>query len=87
MILKMEVNPLIWYGFRQLDPAPPHFLKSSTPATNDSIFWVRTKLSGRFAVQAAPYTNLEIIFDLHPYVYFEDPKELMLYELRWSGSK
>lgn len=83
----IEINPYVWFGARQLDIVPPHFFKSMTPVHSDSYFWVRSKLTGRFAVHTSDITTLEVLFDLRPYIFFEDPKEMMLYELRWAGSK
>lgn len=82
-----EINPYIWFSVRQLDFVPPHFVRSSTPITSDSYFWVKSKLTGRYALHNIDITNLDTVFDLRPYIFFEDPKELVLYELRWSGSK
>jgi hypothetical protein len=82
----MIVYPIVWYGTRKLDSVPPHFVKSSTPLTNEAFIWVKARLVGRYAVHTSPQIN-ELVFDLKPYIYFEDPKEVSLYELRWSGSK
>jgi hypothetical protein len=83
----MIVNPLAYYGNRQISFVPPHFIKSNTPISRESMFWVKTKLTGRFAVHSLSTDNESILFDLRTYVFFEDPKEAVLYELRWSGSK
>jgi len=82
-----KINPIIWYGTRELDTVPPHFIKASTKITDESYFWVKTVLTGRFSVHTSAISSLESIFDLNAYIFFEDPKEVMLYELRWAGSK
>jgi len=82
----MEVNPYVWYATRKLDRVPSHFTKASTPITSESEFWVKSKLTGRYAT--AHIHDVTLLLDSANYfIYFEDPAEAMMYELRWSGSK
>lgn len=83
----VEVNPICWFGNRQLDIVPIHFIKSNTKITNESYMWVLSKLSGRFSVESTILSTKKNLF-LHDdnYIFFEDPKEAMMYELRWSGN-
>lgn len=83
----IEINPLIWFVDRELDTAPQHFIKCSTPIKTESLFWVRSKLSGRFAVENSLSIGHSLVIDHHSFIYFEDSKDAMLYELRWSGAK
>lgn len=85
----MNVNPLLWYGERELQHIPPHFTKATTSLTDDSLFWIMTKCQGRYAITNAEEDDNDImsIFVLARNIYFEDPAEAMMYELRWSGSK
>lgn len=86
----MNVNPLLWFGERELNHIPPHFIKANTLLTDDSLFWVMTKCHGRYAIsdiQEDEFTDILSIFTLTRNIYFEDPTEAMMYELRWSGSK
>jgi len=76
--MNRDINPQIWFSDRKLKSIPKHFLKSNTPASDEACVWVLSKLQGRFA------TDLGDSFDND--IYFEDPKELMIYELRWSGN-
>jgi hypothetical protein len=48
-----------------------------------------TKCQGRYAITNAEEGDNDImsIFILARNIYFEDPAEAMMYELRWSGSK
>jgi len=82
-----ELNPLIWYLDRELKFVPPHFIKSNTPLSPESLFWVRSKISGRYAIDTATDFNVLLILDNQKYVYFEESKDVMLFELRWSGAK
>lgn len=83
----MNVNPAKWFGIRELDKVPPHFIKSTSPLTEKSKLWVITKLQGRYAI--AESNEGDDMFGLMPteHIYFEDPSEATMYELRWSGSK
>jgi hypothetical protein len=83
----MIVNPLLWYGTRELKLTPPHFVKCSTPLTENSLEWVITKLQGRYTKEDAYDDDSELFFVDTRYISFEDPAEAMLYELRWSGTK
>jgi len=76
--MNRDINPQIWFSTRELKKPPKHFLKSTTSVSDDAYVWVLSKLQGRFA------TDLGDSFDND--IYFEDPKELMIYELRWSGN-
>jgi hypothetical protein len=77
-----EVNPLIWFAERELPYPPVHFVVASTPATIESKQWVLDHLSGRFSIT----TNSADIFNLESIgsISFEDPKEAMIFELKWS---
>jgi len=81
-----EVNPLVWFGERELNYVPPHFVKATTPLTAESLFWIDSTLTGRYTISLRT-ENSSFVFETHKHVYFEDPGEAMLYELRWAGSK
>ena len=85
----MNVNPLLWYGERELQHIPPHFTKAHTTLTDDSLFWVMTKCQGRYSLTdyEEDANDIMSIFVVAQNIYFEDPAEAMMYELRWSGSK
>lgn len=82
----MNVNPAKWFSNRELDKVPPHFVKASTPLSEKSKLWVITKLQGRYAIVDEigddAFLNLA-----DACIYFEDPSEATMFELRWSGSK
>lgn len=78
-----EINPLVWFGDRELSHVPKHFVRAPTILNLQSLFWVRTRLSGRYSCQSN-YEN-SILFTDAKVIYFEDPSELTLYELRWAG--
>jgi hypothetical protein len=79
-----EINPLVWFGNRELSFIPKHFIKAPTSMTAESLFWVRSKLSGRFSFQ--PDYDEAVIFSDTNKIYFEDSADVMFYELRWSGT-
>jgi len=82
-----DINLREWFGKRKLDYIPVHFLKSSVPLTSDGIAWVEEKTTGRYAVKRAYrslYGTLHDIYFAQYDIYFEDPKELMLYELAFG---
>lgn len=81
-----EVNPQVWFGERELSHVPPHFVKATTPLTNEGLNWVNSKLVGRYSLSTLS-EHENFIFESRTYIYFEDPGETMMYELRWSGSK
>lgn len=82
----MEVNPQQWYGERELSFTPPYFTKATTPVTPESLFWVRNKLTGRYCLVGGVSID-HFVFDPQTYIYFEDPSEATVYELRWAGTK
>ena len=81
-----EVNQQVWFGERELSHVPPHFVKATTPLTNEGLNWVNSKLVGRYSLSTLS-EHENFIFESRTYIYFEDPGETMMYELRWSGSK
>jgi hypothetical protein len=82
----MNVNPFKWFGTRELSTVPPHFVKASTILSDKAKLWVVSKLVGRYAIVSITEDTDFIPFP-NDYIFFEDPSEAMMYELRWSGSK
>lgn len=83
-----DFNPQLWFGSRKMTMVPRHFVRSSTPITEESLQWVEDKLMGRYAVVSEPnQANAGTIFSIlyQETIYFENPKDLMLYELYWAG--
>lgn len=81
-----EFNPQLWFGERVLKHVPPHFTKASTPLSDEALLWVNSKLIGRYAMST--FTDLgTFVFESYTSIHFEDAKEAMMYELRWSGSE
>ena len=79
-----DINPLVWFSERELKFVPKHFVRAPTPMSNQSLFWVKTRLSGRYSYQ--PNYDSSVIYSDANIIYFEDPAELTMYELRWSGA-
>lgn len=82
----MIVNPAKWFGTRELTTPPPHFVRAPTSLTAKSKVWVISKLSGRYSIVEFEDESGFILMG-NESVFFEDPAEAMIYELRWSGSK
>jgi hypothetical protein len=87
----MNVNPLLWFGEREVKLTPPHFTKCPTPLTEKSRNWVMSKTQSRYSICQGQEDDeddkLAFIFEDKHYIYFEDPVEATVYELRWSGGK
>lgn len=86
-----ELNPYVWFGDREVSPnIPRHFVKAHTPITNESKEWVLTKLSGRYGIAQVDSIShgddLLSSLDWKSYIFFEDPSEATIYELRWAGN-
>lgn len=79
-----DIDPLSWFGTREIKGTiPKHFVKSNTLLHEESYLWVVKKLAGRFGT-SLDLSDISTI-DCNTYVFFEDPKEATIYELRWSG--
>lgn len=76
----MNINLFTWYGQRELDYCPVHFVQTNTPITEESKNWILEKLNGRFYL--GTLNNPTFFLDAFP--LFEDPQEATLYELTWG---
>jgi hypothetical protein len=84
--MKREIDPQSWFGTREVKGGiPKHFVRATTGMSEESYLWVVKKLYGRFGTSSIEISNFST-FSIDTYIYFEDPKEAMIYELRWSGS-
>lgn len=79
-----KLDPMIWFGKRELPYTPPHFVVVRTPITNDSMSWILSNISGRFSIVKDQETTIMTIMLDEGYPAFEDPKEAVLFELKWS---
>jgi len=75
----IELDYNTWFCDRNLKELPVHFVKTGTPATNERIIWILEKFTGRFHIGSPDFFGLKT-----GYVAFEDPKEALFYDLRWS---
>lgn len=76
-----DINLMEWFSKRKLDYIPVHFLKSSIPLNSaDAVTWIEERTAGRYAIKRDFY-SLTLNYGIP---YFEDPKELMLYELTFG---
>jgi hypothetical protein len=78
----LEVDPTIWFSQREVKFAPPHFTSTQTKLTPESLHWIRNNIRGRYSILSDPADAI-FNFDMGN-VVFEDPKDAMLYELKWS---
>ena len=84
----IEIKPQVYFGKRELDSCPPHFVKATTPINSESLIWVKNKLQGRYSLMSISDNDMNnFIFAQKMCIFFEDSGEAMMYELRWSGSK
>ena len=75
-----NLNYYSWFGDRCLNYKPDHFHSATTPLTLEKKDWIDEKLTGRYSV-----VSLEEKYGYGYRVpYFEDPQEVVLYELMWS---
>lgn len=87
-MMEYELNPDVWFNNRRVTHNPAHFIISRTPLTKETLLWIINSLTGRYAIvnrnpDLAP-DEFSVLFDLVTYPTFEDPKEAMLYELKWA---
>jgi len=84
-MVEHEINLQAWFGTRELDHTPKHFIVAKTKLTDESKLWILNKLSGRFSsVQYVQDSNDYFILGDKLFPAFEDPAEAVLYELYWS---
>jgi hypothetical protein len=77
-----SIDPYIWFGKREIDFCPKHFILTTTPLTMNSKQWVLDNLRGRFSIIQS---NQLFLIDYYlGNIAFEDPKDATFYELKWS---
>ena len=77
-----KIDPYSWFGKRQVDFCPKHFISASTPLTIDSKQWVLDNLKGRFCIIQT--SQLFLIEYYLGNIAFENPTDATFYELKWS---
>ena len=85
------LDPLTWFSKRELTHTPRHFVVTQHPPDAEAIQWVSNHLSGRYSFVkfSPPSDGVGYVSVYHKVlgfgqIAFEDPKEAVLYELRWS---
>jgi hypothetical protein len=81
-MIDYEIDPYIWFGKREVAFYPKHFVLSNTPLTMNSKQWVLDNIKGRFCIVAVSQIFL-VEYNLGN-IAFENPKDAMFYELKWS---
>lgn len=84
-----EVDPIVWFGEREIPFTPRHFVIANHPLTFESKKWILSNLRGRFSIvsinSVSEDNNIGIpVVNIMGKPAFEDPKEALLYELTWS---
>jgi len=85
--MSKTINLYTWFGERELDHCPKHFVAGTTPVTDESREWILERLTGRFYIQehSGTYpTSLAMSSVRLNVPCFENPEEATLYELTWS---
>ena len=80
--MNLVINIDTWNKAREINYCPKHFVAATTTLTEESKLWVLERLHGRYYVSLQ--SNRRTIFENNVTIYFEDPKEAVLYELTWS---
>ena len=75
-----DLNLNQWYIERELVHCPKHFVSSSVKYTSESYEWVLEKLVGRFSTVTWSESSIRNGQSLA----FEDPSEMLFYELVWG---
>ena len=75
-----DINLMTWFAQRQLDFCPKHFVRCQTYLTDEARLWVYEYLTGRFYIT----TGVSDDWGLDTEIFFENPQEAMLYELKFS---
>jgi len=85
-----NIDPIVWFGKRELPYTPPHFVVVKTPITQESKLWILSNLRGRFSLckqlsnDSDTFNIMSTVIFNEGYPAFEDPKEAVLFELKWS---
>lgn len=87
--MEREIDPTTWYTERELKFTPKHFTVTKTPITLESRLWILQHLQGRYSIlsqlgELTQYQPMMILGSMDDIPAFEDPKEAMMYELKWS---
>ena len=81
-----EIDPYTWYSNREVNFTPQHFTIATTRLTEESKLWVIGTLKGRFSImnKISPDDLWAGLVESDGVPAFEDPREAMMYELKWS---
>lgn len=78
-----KIDPYLWFGERELNYRPKHFIAANADLTEDSKVWVLKNLKGRFSI-TLDNSFFMMDFGVLGKIAFEDPAECLAFELRWS---
>ena len=70
---------------REVKNFPRHFIVTKTPITQESKQWILESLTGRFCIVSSLEIEDKMLLGFPVEIpAFEDPKEAIFYELKWS---
>ena len=70
---------------REVKNFPRHFIVTKTPITQESKQWILESLTGRFCIVSSLEVEDKMLLGFPVEIpAFEDPKEAIFYELKWS---
>ena len=82
-MIDYEIDPYIWFAEREVKFLPKHFTISTTELTVESKQWILDNLKGRFCI--VHLSSQIFLIDMYlGNIAFEDPKDAVFYELKWS---
>lgn len=89
--MDLKLDPRTWYSNREMDYTPAHFVVAKTAITTESKLWILNSLRGRFSMVSSAQNDQDIVSSVYVFLNsnygvpaFEDPKEAVLYELKWA---
>ena len=83
-MIEYNIDPYIWFAEREVKFLPKHFTISNTELTIQSKQWVLDNLKGRFCIVHNVSNQIFLIDFYLGNIAFEDPKDAVFYELKWS---
>lgn len=81
-----NIDPITWFGMREVKFTPPHFVQTKTPLTPESRSWIYNSLRGRFSISYPDEIDNDMfsLISLSGCPAFELPEEALAYELKWA---
>lgn len=80
----MNINLHTWFSERKINFLPAHFISTNAEINDERHLWVLENLVGRYYIgpKKGGEDFLSLFYD--SVIYFEDSKEALFYDLKWS---